>query len=79
MNLRDYLYFNNLQIQEFAEKLMIVPSYLSDISRGMKKPSLRLAKSIETLTKGKVTVDDMMNIKPLKKKTVTRKKTNGKD
>ncbi len=75
MKLRDYLYFNHIQIKELAETLMIAPSYLSDISRGMRTPSYRLAKSIEEKTGGKVTAEEILNQKPIKKKKVK----NGKD
>lgn len=60
MNLRDYLHFNYLSVQEFADKIGYRREYVGKISNRRIIPSKRLAAIIEKATDGKVTVEDLM-------------------
>tara|TARA_R110002020_G_scaffold474099_3_gene704524 strand:- start:663 stop:872 length:210 start_codon:yes stop_codon:yes gene_type:complete len=52
--LKDFLNSSGLSQRAFAEQVGIDPSYLSLLVSGQKRPSLKLAVSIEKATGGKV-------------------------
>lgn len=60
MTLRDYLYFNNITIADFAKKVGFTRSYLNTIKNGHRRPSMKLARMIEQATEGKVTVLELV-------------------
>lgn len=58
--MKDYLFRNNLSVKQLAADLEISPSYLYQLIRGERKPSLELAQRIETITEGEVTVGRLL-------------------
>ena len=68
MNLRDYLHFQRMTIQEFADKVGYTRTHLSMIVNDKMNPSARLAKDIERLTNGEVEASQW-----IKKKKKTKK------
>ena len=58
--MKDYLFRKNLSVKQLASDLRISPSYLYQLIRGERKPSLDLAQKIETLTEGEVTVGRLL-------------------
>ena len=62
MDVVEYLKANNLNRSQFAKKLGISPTHMSDICNGKKVPSLALARHIIEVTKGEVTVADLLPI-----------------
>jgi len=68
MNLRDYLHTERLKGAELARLLDIHPVYLYALKNGRMKPGYKLAKRIEMVTGGKITIDDLME-DPHAKKT----------
>ncbi len=67
MNLRDYLHFKKMTLNELSEKLGISPNHLGAIKRLETPPSKQLAKFIEKLTDGEVLATELMNQKYKKK------------
>lgn len=61
--MKDYLFRKNLSVKQLAADLEISPSYLYQLVRGERKPSLELAKKIETITDGEVTVGRLLGFK----------------
>lgn len=57
MNLREYLFRNEMKIAEFARKIEYNPTYINGIVNGLVKPSHRLAKTISLATGGIVPYD----------------------
>ena len=60
MKLKDYLYYNEISIQDFADNLEYSRTHLSQIVNGQSNPSKRLAKAIELQTKGQVTAKELL-------------------
>lgn len=60
MDLRIYLYENNIKIGEFAKALEITPSYLSSLMGGKYPFSKRMIVLIGLMTKGKVLEEDLI-------------------
>lgn len=58
--MKDYLFRNNLSVKQLAADLEISPSYLYQLIRGERKPSLELAQRIKTITEGEVTVGRLL-------------------
>jgi DNA-binding transcriptional regulator YdaS (Cro superfamily) len=60
MTLEKYLKENKILKKDFAKKIGILPSYLSNILSGNRNAGLCLAIRIEDATSGKVTCRDML-------------------
>ena len=60
MKLKIWIISHNMTMTEFAKKIDVSRTYLSDVTRGTRKPSRRLAKDIEQATNGEVTVKDLL-------------------
>lgn len=58
--MKDYLFKKNLTVKKFAADLDISTSYLYQLLRGERRPSLELAHKIEKYTKGEVTVKKLL-------------------
>ena len=56
MDLKTYLFLNDLTVVTFAKKLDIAPTYLSAIKNGRKLPGRKLAKMIREATNGTITL-----------------------
>lgn len=59
MKLKDYLYFNEISITDFAKKVGISRNHMSGIVNGSRLPSESLMINIKLTTKGKVTLEDL--------------------
>ena len=59
MELRDYLHKHRIKSIDFAGELNLSPSYVRMIKNKRYIPSLKLAKQIEIVTGGEVTVQDL--------------------
>lgn len=70
MKLKSYLAENNMTFREFAELIDVNATYLASISRGILKPSRRLAAEIEKITDGivKITPSDKVKKRKLSRK-----------
>ena len=55
--MKDYLFKHNIPVKKFAADLGISASYLYQLLKKERKPSLELALKIERHTKGRVSVD----------------------
>lgn len=60
MNLQAYMNSTHLKDKQVAESLGVARSFVSQIRRGQREPSLRLAVKIETWTGGNVTPRDLL-------------------
>ncbi len=60
MDLDEYLFRKKISQTDFANELGISRNHLGEILRGRRSPSVKLAKKIEELTKGKVTKEEAM-------------------
>ena len=60
MLLSDFLKKNKMSRMEFSKKLKISPTHMSDVCNGKKIPSLKLSKKIIEMTRGKVSIDDLL-------------------
>lgn len=63
MNLREYLFRNNVQINDFSLFLGYRREHISNVIHGRRRPSKRLAQAIEQATKGEVTAEELLNKK----------------
>ncbi len=59
--MKEYLFRNNLTVKEFAFHLGISASYLYQLIKGERKPSLKLAQRIEEYTEGEVDLNQLIN------------------
>jgi hypothetical protein len=66
MTLREYLYTNNITIDEFAKMIFFHRDYVSRVMRGMYRPSKRFGFAVEMVTKGKVQYEDLFDKVPEK-------------
>ena len=62
VDMKDYLFRKNLSVKQLASDLEISPSYLYQLIRGERKPSLDLAQKIEIITGGDVTVGRLLGL-----------------
>ncbi|MCB1082011.1 MAG: helix-turn-helix transcriptional regulator [Chlamydiia bacterium] len=60
--MKDYLFRKNLSVKQLAGDLNISTSYLYQLIRGERKPSIELAQRIEEITKGEVTLEMLLGI-----------------
>jgi predicted transcriptional regulator len=60
MDLKEYLESRNISQQDFAKMLDISQTAVSNYVIYKRLPSTEIARAIEVATKGKVTVDDMI-------------------
>lgn len=60
MELKEYLFRNNLTIQALADRMHYTRTRLSLLVHGHIKPSRKMAMLIEKETDGKVTLKDLM-------------------
>lgn len=61
--LKEYLFFKQLSVTEFAKKLGISRGHLNQIVLKNTKPSRLLAKEIERATSGEVTAEELLKEK----------------
>lgn len=72
MRLSEYIESHDIDVYALAHDLSICKGYLMNISYGIAQPSKRLAKSIEEVTAGQVTAEELRDLKqPVKKKCPT--------
>jgi len=62
LEMKEYLFKRNIPPKKFASDLKISVSYLYQLLRGERKPSLELAQKIEVYTKGEITVLQLLGI-----------------
>lgn len=60
MILRTYLFNRDLPVKKFAAELGISVSYLYQLLKNERKASLELALKVERITKGNVSVDELL-------------------
>jgi hypothetical protein len=60
MDLKDYLYFSRKTIVNFAKEVGVSRHHMSRIVNKRDKPSRLLARYIEEITGGEVTIKDLM-------------------
>lgn len=78
MKLSEYLKTTNLTQEKFAHLVGVTRPFITNILNGKKSPSVQLAGRIEKVTKGKVTLRDLLNPNApsrLKKKKFEKTKT----
>ncbi len=73
MELRDYLYFTRTTVTEFAKKLQVSRSYITKLLAGNYPASRLVAKQIEEITGGEVTVEDVSKTRYVKSKRMDKK------
>ena len=61
MKIKEYLEKTRLTQKEFSSLVGVSQSHVSNIMGGVKNPSIQLINKIETLTKGEVTVTDLLH------------------
>ena len=61
MRLKEYLDKENLTIRAFASIVGISGCYVHNLLSGRKNPSLPLAKRINIVTKGKVSIEELLS------------------
>lgn len=66
--MKDYLFRKNISVKQLAGDLDISTSYLYQLIRGERKPSIELAQKIEDYTKGEVTLGMLLGITEEEKK-----------
>lgn len=60
MDLKLYLESRNLTVKEFAIMIDVHPATISNYLNWNRKPNLEIGRRIEKVTKGKVTIDDLL-------------------
>lgn len=60
--MKEYLFKRNIPPKKFASDLSISVSYLYQLLRGERKPSLELAQKIEAYTDGEITALQLLGI-----------------
>jgi transcriptional regulator with XRE-family HTH domain len=58
MKLKEYVKQNNITLSEMARSVGITPGYLSMVNRGKRRLSREVATRLNTLTKGKVVIEE---------------------
>ena len=61
MHLREFLKQNSFSERQFAKKIGVSQQHLNFILRGLRTPSLELARRIIEATEGKVNIGDLSN------------------
>lgn len=74
MNLREYLFRQEISVKDFADQLGTDRSYISAFKTGRLIPGKRLAQDIVDLTNGQVTIEELMDPKATPKKKRKTKK-----
>ena len=59
MNIKEYLFRNDITASDLARKIGVTPAYFLLIKNGKLKPGRYLAKAIELATSGQVTEKEM--------------------
>lgn len=62
MELKEWLFRNDMSITEMSKRLHCARPYLSHIKNKKMKPSLRLAQHIQDLTNGEVTTEELLKL-----------------
>lgn len=60
MNLKEYLFLKRMTVTEFSEMMGYNRNHISGIVNGRIIPSRGLAKSIERITNGEVTAEELL-------------------
>lgn len=60
MNLREYLFYNNISVTDLAKKLAISRSHLSKVIHGKIPFGPKLANKIEIITDGKIKANNLL-------------------
>jgi len=68
MDLREYCFRKRTNYAELSRKIPCSRNYLSEVALGKKVPSPILAKVIEMVTDGEVTVEELLN--PVKEENI---------
>lgn len=68
MELREYLFRNRVEVKQLAQELDYCRHHLSNIVNKKSFASHRLAKEIEKITNGQVTIPELINPERLKTK-----------
>ena len=61
MDLKTYIELKNIKKKDFAEIVGISTSALSNYLHYRRTPTLEIGRRIEKITKGKVTIDELIN------------------
>jgi DNA-binding transcriptional regulator YdaS (Cro superfamily) len=59
MDLREYLFRNNIKVSEFAQMINYSRQHVSGVIHGTYKPGRKLAEAIEKATNGEVKARDL--------------------
>jgi DNA-binding transcriptional regulator YdaS (Cro superfamily) len=59
MQLRDYMHHNRINAKQLADQVGVSHSYMRALKNSAHYPSERLAKKIEIVTGGLVTIEDL--------------------
>ena len=62
MKIDEYLKSQSISQDKFARSLGVSPSHISQIRKGTKNPSVKLAKKIEKISNGTVSVIELLDI-----------------
>lgn len=63
MNLKHYLFFNEISVKDFAEGIKTHPSYIFNIMAGRCNPGPKLMEKIRIATNGEVTAKDWTKLR----------------
>lgn len=66
MDFNEWMEKNEITQADLARRLNVYPNQINNILRGKHKPSVKMCIKIKEFTKGAVTIDDLLNIKPCK-------------
>ena len=62
MKLEEYLRFNNIKQHVFAKMLNVSQPHINLVLQGKRRPSVSLAKKIESVTEGRVSAFEILGI-----------------
>ncbi len=65
MKLREYLDKEHMSVSAFATLISVHKNFVFMILNGQRRPSIDVARHIQFVTKGEVTVDDVIPLKPI--------------
>jgi|HubBroStandDraft_2_1064218.scaffolds.fasta_scaffold85283_2 plasmid maintenance system antidote protein VapI len=68
MNIREYLDENGISVTDFADILEYSRTHVNLVIMGHSKPGIKMIKKIINITGGKVSAEELMNIKRLTRK-----------
>ncbi len=74
MNIREYLFRQEITMSSFARKIDYERSYLSIVMKGKQKPGRKFIAAVERASNGNVTEEDILN--NYKEKLLQRKQEN---